>query len=67
VGPLVDRRAIIFSAVVVVMFLVTGWLGGELVFRPRIGVVGDESKALRSAAGARTTASTSAMQADGGH
>jgi len=41
VGPLVDRRAIIFSAVVVVMFLVTGWLGGELVFRPRIGVVGD--------------------------
>jgi uncharacterized membrane protein len=30
---------IILSAVVVVLFLVTGWLGGELVFRHRIGIM----------------------------
>jgi uncharacterized membrane protein len=30
---------IILSAVVVVLFLVTGWLGGELVFRYRIGIM----------------------------
>jgi uncharacterized membrane protein len=29
---------LILSALVVVIFLVTGWLGGELVFRHRIGV-----------------------------
>ena len=30
---------IVLSAVVVVLFLVTGWLGGELVFRHRIGIM----------------------------
>ena len=30
---------IILSAVVVALFLVTGWLGGELVFRHRIGII----------------------------
>jgi uncharacterized membrane protein len=34
---------IILSAVVVVIFLVTGWLGGELVFRHRIGVIDGKS------------------------
>ena len=43
---------IILSAVVVAIFLVTGWLGGELVFRHRIGMIDDESEPLRSAAGA---------------
>ena len=39
---------IILSAVVVVIFLVTGWLGGELVFRHRIGMIDDRNEALAS-------------------
>jgi uncharacterized membrane protein len=39
------------SAVVVVIFLITGWLGGELVFRHRIGMIDDKSEELSSAAG----------------
>jgi uncharacterized membrane protein len=46
---------IILSVVVVVIFLVTGWLGGELVCRHRIGMIDGESEALPSAAGAPTT------------
>jgi uncharacterized membrane protein len=30
---------LVLSAVVVALFLVTGWLGGELVFRHRIGIM----------------------------
>jgi uncharacterized membrane protein len=33
---------IILSAIVVAVFLVTGWLGGELVFRYRIGMIEGE-------------------------
>jgi hypothetical protein len=36
---------------VVAIFLVTGWLGGELVFRHRIGVVGEEREPVSSALG----------------
>jgi uncharacterized membrane protein len=32
------------SAVVVVLFLVTGWLGGELVFRHRIGIIDSKTE-----------------------
>ena len=35
---------IILSAVVVALFLVTGWLGGELVFRHRIGIMAKTSE-----------------------
>ena len=35
---------IILSAVVVVLFLVTGWLGGELVFRHRIVIMNNTNK-----------------------
>jgi uncharacterized membrane protein len=38
------------SGIVVLMLLVTGWLGGELAYRYRIGVIADED---RSAAPAR--------------
>ena len=51
-GAMVVPFGIILSAVVVAIFLVTGWLGGELVFRHRIGMIDDESEPLRSAAGA---------------
>jgi uncharacterized membrane protein len=34
---------VILSALVVAIFLVTGWLGGELVFRYRIAVIEPES------------------------
>ena len=34
---------IILSAIVVAVFLVTGWLGGELVFRYRVGVIESEA------------------------
>jgi uncharacterized membrane protein len=37
---------IILSAIVVAVFLVTGWLGGELVFRHRIGLIEGEAPAL---------------------
>jgi uncharacterized membrane protein len=43
-GAAVVPNGIILSAVVVAIFLVTGWLGGELVFRHRIGVVGDSER-----------------------
>ena len=42
-GIVVVPLGIILSAVVVVIFLVTGWLGGELVFRHRIGVIDGKS------------------------
>ena len=54
-GAMVVPFGIILSAVVVAIFLVTGWLGGELVFRHRIGIIDDESEALPSAAGAPIT------------
>jgi uncharacterized membrane protein len=44
---------VILSALVVVIFLVTGWLGGELVFRYRIAAIEPESAApMRPARGA---------------
>ena len=33
---------LLLSILVVLIFAVTGWLGGELVFRHGAGVVGDE-------------------------
>lgn len=33
---------LILSVVTVLIFLVTGWLGGELVFRHRVGVLPDD-------------------------
>jgi uncharacterized membrane protein len=41
-GAMVVPYGIILSAVVVGIFLVTGWLGGELVFRHRIGMIDDK-------------------------
>lgn len=35
---------IILSAIVVAFLLVTGWLGGELVFRHRIGIMNNSSE-----------------------
>jgi uncharacterized membrane protein len=54
-GAMVVPFGIILSAIVVVIFLVTGWLGGELVFRHRIGMIDEESDALPSAAGMAIT------------
>ena len=51
-GVMVVPFGIILSAVVVVIFLVTGWLGGELVFRHRIGMIDGKGGALPLAAGA---------------
>ena len=34
---------LLLSTLVVLIFAVTGWLGGELVFRHGAGVIGDES------------------------
>jgi uncharacterized membrane protein len=50
-GGMVMPLGIILSAVVVVIFLVTGWLGGELVFRHHIGMIDDRSEALAPANG----------------
>jgi len=36
------------SAIAVFILLVTGWLGGELVFRHRIGVMRDKGESGRS-------------------
>ena len=49
-GVTVVPLGIILSAVVVVIFLVTGWLGDELVFRHRIGIIDDKTEALPSGA-----------------
>lgn len=38
-GAAVVPFGLILSAIVVFIFLVTGWLGGELVFRHRIGMM----------------------------
>ena len=38
-GTVILPMGIVLSAVVVVIFVVTGWLGGELVFRHRIGMI----------------------------
>ncbi len=52
----VTQTNVILSAIVVAILLVTGWLGGELAFRHRIGVVahadevGELAAALRSGA-----------------
>jgi hypothetical protein len=35
----VPETGLVLSAIVVAILLVTGWLGGELAFRHRIGVV----------------------------
>jgi len=48
-GAAVVPFGIILSAVVVVIFLVTGWLGGELVFRHRIGMIDAKNDASPSA------------------
>ena len=50
-GAAVVPNGIILSAIVVAIFLVTGWLGGELVFRHRIGVVGEDHEPVPSALG----------------
>jgi uncharacterized membrane protein len=52
---LVVPVGIILSAIVVALFLVTGWLGGELVFRHRIGMIDDKSKALSPAVSVPTS------------
>jgi uncharacterized membrane protein len=44
-GGAVAPSGILLSAVVVVIFLVTGWLGGELVLRHRIGLIEREPDA----------------------
>lgn len=59
---LVVPFGIILSAVVVVIFLITGWLGGEQVFRHRVGMIDDRSKTSPPAAG--TPLPASAMPAD---
>jgi len=33
---------LILSALTVLILLVTGWMGGELVYRHRVGVLGEE-------------------------
>jgi uncharacterized membrane protein len=45
VGAAVLPTGIILSAVVVVIFLVTGWLGGELAYRYGIGMIADDGAA----------------------
>ncbi len=47
---------LILSALVVAIFLVTGWLGGELVFRYRIAVQEEERAPMRSERGANLDA-----------
>ncbi len=47
-GAMVLPFGIILSAVVVLIFLLTGWLGGELVFRHHIGMIDDRSEASTS-------------------
>jgi len=39
----VTRGQLLLSILVVLIFAVTGWLGGELVFRHGAGVIGDKS------------------------
>jgi uncharacterized membrane protein len=63
-SALVVPFGIILSAAVVGIFLVTGWLGGELVFRHRIGMTDGESEVLPSPAGAPTS-SIGLSHADG--
>lgn len=48
-GANIVPSGIILSAIVVIIFLVTGWLGGELVFRHGIGMIDDRSGAPPSA------------------
>ena len=43
-GAVVVPFGIILSAIVVVVFLVTGWLGGELAFRHRIGIIDSKNE-----------------------
>jgi hypothetical protein len=50
-GAVVVPFGVTLSAIVVVIFLITGWLGGELVFRHRIGMIDDKSEGLSSADG----------------
>jgi uncharacterized membrane protein len=50
-GAAVIPLGIILSAVVVVLFLVMGWLAGELVFRHRIGIVDSTNESGRPIAG----------------
>lgn len=42
-GVTIVPYGIILSAIVVAFLLVTGWLGGELVFRHRIGIMNNTS------------------------
>jgi uncharacterized membrane protein len=55
-GAMVVPLGIILSGIVVVIFLITGWLGDELVFRHRIGMINDRSETLPSAVGTPITA-----------
>jgi uncharacterized membrane protein len=50
----VTAAAIALSAVVVGVLGVTGWLGGEMVFRHRVGVVDEQGDAERAAAAQAT-------------
>jgi uncharacterized membrane protein len=43
-GAMVVPYGIVLSAIVVALFLVTGWLGGELVFRHRIGIMNNTNQ-----------------------
>jgi uncharacterized membrane protein len=54
-GVTVVPFGIILSAVVIAIFLVTGWLGGELTFRHCIGMIDDRTEILLSAAGVPIT------------
>jgi uncharacterized membrane protein len=43
-SAMVVPYGIVLSAIVVALFLVTGWLGGELVFRHRIGIMNNTNQ-----------------------
>jgi uncharacterized membrane protein len=44
---------LILSTVIVAMLLYTGWKGGELVYRYRVGMQPDDDRDLSSADGGR--------------
>lgn len=54
-GATIISSGIILSGLVVAIFMVTGWLGGELVFRHRIGMIADDSENQISAGTAYKT------------
>jgi len=51
----VTQTGLVLSAIVVAMLLVTGWLGGEMAYRHRIGVIEQEQDLAQAAAAARAS------------